>query len=149
MFLRCKKRRKDGKEHRYWSIVENRRVAGGKTVQKHLLYLGEINDSQHHAWRRSIEVFSEEQDRTEQLFLFPSDREEVLDEGAAVHVIIGAMSLHRPRQWGACWLACVIYEQLQLDTFWSERLELSRKGTDWAKVLQTLVCYRLIEPGSE
>ena len=46
MFLRHKVRRKDGKEHRYWSIVENRRVSGGRTVQRHVLYLGEINDSQ-------------------------------------------------------------------------------------------------------
>lgn len=149
MFLRCKKRRKDGKEHRYWSVVENRRVAGGKTVQKHLLYLGEINDSQQQAWRKSIEVFCEEDKQTRQLFLFPGDRQEHVDDGAAVHVVVGSMSLHRPRQWGACWLACVLYHQLQLDTFSSERLPPSRKGTDWAKVLQTLVCYRLIEPGSE
>ena len=148
MFLRCKKRRKDGKEHRYWSVVENRRVAAGKTVQKHLLYLGEINDNQQQAWRKSIEVFSEEDEQTQQLFLFPSDRQEIADE-STVHVIVGSMSLHRPRQWGACWLACVLYHQLDLDTFWSEQLPPSRKGTDWAKVLQTLVCYRLIEPGSE
>ena len=42
MFLRCKTRKKDGKEHRYWSVVENRRVAGGRVVQKHVLYLGEM-----------------------------------------------------------------------------------------------------------
>jgi transposase len=149
MYLRCKKRKKDGKEHRYWSVVENRRVSGGKTVQKHLLYLGEINDSQRKAWRKSIEVFSEEEDQKQQLCLFPSDREEVLDDDAVVRVIVGSMSLHRPRQWGACWLACELYRQLKLDAFWSERLEDSRKGTDWTKVLQTLVCYRLIEPGSE
>jgi hypothetical protein len=105
MFLRCKKRRKDGKEHRYWSVVENRRVAGGKTVQKHLLYLGEINDSQQQAWRKSIEVFREEDEQTLQLSLFPSDRMEVLRDEDTVHVIVAAMSLHRPRQWGACWLA--------------------------------------------
>lgn len=149
MFLRCKKRRKDGKEHRYWSVVENRRVAGGKAVQKHLLYLGELNDSQQQVWRKSIEVFREEDQQSQQLFLFANDREHEVDDEAAVHIIVGAMSLHRPRQWGACWLACVLYQQLHLDKFWSEQLSPSRKGTDWAKVLQTLVCYRLIEPGSE
>ena len=95
----------DGKEHRYWSIVENRRIAGGKSVQKHLLYLGEINDCQQQAWRRSIEVFSEEQKCTQQWFLFPSDRAQELNDEAAVHVLIGSMTLHRPRQWGAGWLA--------------------------------------------
>jgi hypothetical protein len=46
MFLRCKVRRKDGKQHRYWSVVENTRVGGGRVVQRHVLYLGEINDTQ-------------------------------------------------------------------------------------------------------
>ena len=59
MFLRHKLRRKDGKEHRYWSIVENRRVSGGRTVQRHVLYLGEINDSQRAAWCQTIEAFDE------------------------------------------------------------------------------------------
>src|SRR5215472_11493614 len=59
MFLRHTKRKKDGKEHRYWSIVENRRVGAGRVVQRPLLYLGEINDSQELAWRKSIAVFEE------------------------------------------------------------------------------------------
>jgi len=58
MFLRAKTRKKDGKEHRYWSVVENRRVAGGRVVQRHVLYLGEINSSQELAWRKSIDVLA-------------------------------------------------------------------------------------------
>ena len=49
MFLRSKIRRKDGKEHRSWSVVENRRVSGGRVVQRHVLYLGEINSTQERA----------------------------------------------------------------------------------------------------
>lgn len=45
MFLRCHPRQKNGKLHRYWSILETRRVAGGGVVQRRVLYLGEINDS--------------------------------------------------------------------------------------------------------
>jgi hypothetical protein len=59
MFLRASTRKKDGKVHRYWSIVENRRLAGGRVSQRHVLYLGEINSSQERAWRKSIEVFDE------------------------------------------------------------------------------------------
>jgi len=59
MFLRCKVRRKDGKQHRYWSVVENTRTARGRVVQRHVLYLGEINDTQELAWRRSIEVLED------------------------------------------------------------------------------------------
>jgi hypothetical protein len=54
----CKVRRKDGKQHRYWSVVESTRVAGGRVVQRHVLYLGEINDTQELAWRRSIAVLA-------------------------------------------------------------------------------------------
>ena len=70
MFLRCSKRLKDGKEHRYWTIVENKRVAGGKIVQRQVLYLGEVNDCQRKSWRKTIEVFEdgESQPRTVALF---------------------------------------------------------------------------------
>ncbi|CDM63026.1 MULTISPECIES: IS1634 family transposase [Rhizobium] len=150
MFLRENRRFKDGKQHRYWNIVENRRCAGGKVVQRQVLYLGEINDGQLADWSRAIEAFDEDTQRYRQLSLFPADK--TLPQGAAgygVQVRLDAMQLHRPRQWGACWLASHLYEELQLDAFWSPRLPASRKGRDWQKILQTLVCYRLIDPGSE
>jgi transposase len=150
MFLRFNRRFKDGKEHRYWNIVENRRCAGGRVVQRQVLYLGEINDSQHEDWCRQIEAFDEGLGRHRQLALFPADR--TIPEhayGRGVQVRLDAMALHRPRQWGACWLACSLYEQLGLNRFWASRLPDSREGTCWQHVLQTLVCYRLIDPGSE
>jgi transposase len=150
MFLKCHPRIKDGKEHRYWSIVESRRCVGGKVVQRPVLYLGEINDSQRQAWCRVIEAFDEQRAQTLPLALFPADR--AIPEHAAgfgVQVRLEEMELHRPRQWGACWLACQLYEQLGLEGFWAERLADSREGTCWRHVLQTLVCYRLIDPGSE
>jgi len=150
MFLRSTRRLKDGKEHRYWSIVESKRCAGGKVVQRPVLYLGEINDSQREAWCRVVDAFDEEAGRPTQLALFPADRG-VPDHarGHGVQVRLGAMELHAPRQWGACWLACHLYEQLGLDRFWAERLPPSREGTSWRHIVQTLVCYRLIDPGSE
>jgi len=150
MFLKCHPRIKDGKEHRYWSIVENRRCGGGKTVQRQVLYLGEVNDSQREGWCRTIEVFDEKCERTLPLALFPADRQlPGHAAGFGVQVRLKEMELHRPRQWGACWLACHLYEQLGLDDFWAERLVDSREGTCWRHILQTLVCYRLIDPGSE
>ena len=59
------------------------------------------------------------------------------------------MELRKPRQWGACWLACHLWGQLRLDDFWADRLPPSRQGTRWLNVFKTLVCYRLIDPGSE
>jgi len=119
-------------------------------VQRPVLYLGEINDSQREAWCRVIEAFDEEAEQRTQLALFPAER--AVPEHAkayGVQVRLEAMALHRPRQWGACWLSCHLYEQLGLDEFWARRLPASREGTSWQHVLQTLVCYRLIDPGSE
>jgi transposase len=150
MFLRFNRRFKDGKEHRYWNIVESKRCAGGRVVQRQVLHLGEINDSQHEAWCRQIEALDEGARRHRQLALFPADRavpEHAKADG--VQVRLEAMELHRPRQWGACWLACHLYEQLQLDRFFAPLLPNSREGTSWQHILQTLVCYRLIDPGSE
>jgi transposase len=150
MFLRFNRRFKDGKEHRYWNIVESRRCVGRKVVQRQVLYLGEINDDQRQAWCRVIEAFDEGARRHTQLALFPADR--AVPEHARAHgvqVRLDAMELRRPRQWGACWLACQLYEQLELDRFWAGRLPDSREGTRWRHILQTLVCYRLIDPGSE
>jgi hypothetical protein len=60
MFLRKTPRKKDGKTHDYWSVVENKRVAGGRVVQRHVLYLGEINSSQAAVWRKAIEVLDDD-----------------------------------------------------------------------------------------
>jgi transposase len=150
MYLRCNRRIKDGKEHRYWNIVESKRCAGGKVVQRQVLYLGEINGSQREAWCRVIEAFDEQSQQRTQLALFPADGE--LPEHAqayGVQVRLEAMELHRPRQWGACWLACHLYEELELHQFWAARLPDSRQGSCWRHILQTLICYRLIDPGSE
>ena len=149
MFLRSKRRFKDGKEHRYWSIVENRRVAGDRVVQRQVLYLGEINDSQKAAWCRTIDVIGEDPTQPTQMAIFPEDRKPPALDCDVVQIKLNGLQLKRPRQWGACWLACGLWNQLQLDAFWSARLRPSRKGTRWLNVLKTLVCYHLIDPGSE
>jgi len=149
MFLRQTIRKKDGKEHRYFSVVENRRVADGRVVQRHLLYLGEINDSQERAWRKSIEVFDESAAEPRTLSLFPEDRcEGLLPDASIVRLRLSQTQLCRPRQWGACWLALTLWWELQLDRFWA-RLPVSRKGTRWDAVLLVLTAYRLLAPGSE
>src|ERR1700722_8484518 len=71
------------------------------------------------------------------------------DDASVVRLRLSEMRLHRPRQWGACWLAGLLWRKLQLDRFWAERLPASRKRTRWDHVLRVLVAYRLIEPGSE
>ena len=150
MFLRATTRKKDGKEHRYFSVVENRRVAGGRVLQRHVLYLGEINSSQELAWRKSIEVLEDGERVPRSLALFPEDRCEGLAADASiVRLRLSQLLLCRPRQWGACWLALTLWQELRLDEFWAARLPASRKGTRWDRVLFVLAAYRLIAPGSE
>src|ERR1700680_4961902 len=122
MFLRHTKRKKDGKEHRYWSIVENRRIGGGRVVQRPLLYLGEINDSQELAWRKSIAILEEGALQPRTLSLFPEDRcEGLLPDASIVRLRLNELRLCRPRQWGR----------------W------------WDRLLLLLATYRLLAPGSE
>ena len=150
MFLRATTRKKDGKEHRYFSVVENKRVSGGRVLQRHVLYLGEINSSQELAWRRSIEVLDEATQAPRTLALFPEDRcEGLLADASIVRLKLAQLRLERPRQWGACWLALKLWQRLGLDEFWAARLVASRKGTRFDQVLLVLVAYRLLSPGSE
>ncbi len=150
MFLRCTHRKKNGKEHSYGSIVESRRLADGRVVQRHVLYLGEINDAQERAWTRSIQIFPDGRPEPQTVALFPEgDVRTVVDETSIVRLRLSELSVHRPRQWGACWLALQLWKELRLDQFWIQRLPPSRKGTRWDQILAVLAVYRLLAPGSE
>jgi Transposase DDE domain len=149
MFLRSKRRVKDGKEHRYWSVVENRRVRSGRVVQRQVLFLGEINDRQQGTWRQTLEVFDEAEQRARTLSLFPEDRAIPADALDGVQVKLKEMELRRPRAFGNYWLGCELWQQLGLGVFWEGRLGGGREEVHWAKVLELLVVSRLVAPGSE
>jgi transposase len=149
MFLRSNTRIKDGKEHRYFTVVESRRLQSGKVAQRQVLYLGEINDSQQAAWRRTLEVFDEAEQRLTPLSLFPEDRPVPADAIDSVQVKLSEMKLERARPYGNCWLGCELWRQLQLDRFWSEKLPQGRENVAWPQVLELLAVNRLIDPGSE
>jgi hypothetical protein len=149
MFLRAKSRLKDGKVHRYWSIVENRRTRGNRIVQRQVLYLGEINDNQQAAWCKTIEVLQEGQAQPQEMAIFPEDRIAPALDCEIVSIKLSELQLYRPRQWGACWLACQLWDQLRLDEVWSDKLPTGRQGTRWLNVFKTWGSHRLIDPGSE
>jgi hypothetical protein len=149
MFLRSTNRKKDGKDHRYFSVVENRRLSSGKTAQRTVLYLGEVNDKQESAWRKTLEVFDEDRQSSTNRSLFPDDRQMPADAIDALQVKLSGLELRRPRAFGNCWLASEIWRQLELDRFWQQRLPDGRETVNWEKVLRLLVVNRLIDPGSE
>jgi hypothetical protein len=140
---------KDGKEHRYFTVVESRRLQSGKVTQRQVLYLGEINDSHQASWRKTLEVFDEGQQRLTPLSLFPEDRPVPADAIDSVQVKLSEMKLERARPYGDCWLGCELWRQLQLDRFWWEKLPQGRESVAWPQVLALLAVNRLIDPGSE
>jgi transposase len=149
MFLRCHRRKKDGKEHRYYSVEESRRVQSGRVVQRRVLYLGEINGSQQAAWRKTLEVFDEREQRATSLSLFPDDGPVPSDALDSIQVKLSEMQLRRARPFGNCWLGCELWRQLELDHFWERHLPPGREEVSWPQVLELLVVNRLIDPGSE
>jgi len=149
MFLRGTERKKNGKVHEYFSVVEERRLADRSVVQRPVLYLGALNTAQEAAWRRSLEVLDEAAGVAEEPGLFPEERPVPPEELDRLEVKLSGLELRRPRAYGDCWLACWLWRELELDRFWEARLSLRRGPVAWAKVLQVLVVNRLIDPGSE
>jgi transposase len=149
LFLKCHERFKNGKQHRYWSLAENQRCAGGRIVQRQVLYLGEINDSQRRAWIKQIEIFDAQGQVYTTTALFPEDRLVPAEVGHALQIRLSDFEVERPRQWGACWLVLWLWELLGLDQFWGQRLAPSREGTRWALLLASMTAYQVIAPGSE
>ena len=145
MFLRSNKRIKNGKSHRYWNIVENRRAIGGRIVQKQVLYLGEITDNQQESWRKAIEVFDEGDNNPKQMFLFPDDQARTQSDIESIQIRLNDITIKNPRQWGACWLFCELWDLLGLDKFWRDKLKPGRKGTNWLNIFKILTAYRLVE----
>ena len=149
IFLRGHERRKDGKTNTYWSLVENRRCANGRVVQRHVLYLGRLTAAQELSWEKTAAQLGEDSPPGPCLPGLVTERELQRQEAAAIAVYLKHFRIERPRQWGACWVALTVWNWLKLSEFWSSRLPPSREGTRWLNVLMTLVIYRLLDPGSE
>jgi hypothetical protein len=92
-------------------------------------------------------VFDTGGTRPRPLALFPDDRAAPRLDCEVVQVRLNQLPLRRPRQWGACWLACQVWERLPLGEFWSAKLPPARHGTRWLNVFKTWGCYRLLDPG--
>lgn len=149
MFLRFNTRKKDGKTHRYWSVVENRRLRAGHTTQRTVLYLGEINDPQQAAWRKSLDALNETTQLTEPICLFPEDRAIPPAVLNGLQVKLSELRLEHPRAFGDCWLGCRLWDELQLGEFWRVRLPDGKAEVPWFKVLELLAVRQLVSPGSK
>lgn len=149
MFLRSYQRRKNGKLHRYYSVVENRRVANGRVVQKTVLYLGEITSDQEQVWRKTLKVFDADQNKPVYKCLFATEQTLSPEHIDTIGIHLSQLRLSKPRAFGDCWLGCHLWESLHLDAFWQRRIDCYRTSVPFSKVLKLLVINRLIKPGAE
>jgi transposase len=147
MFLRAHQRTKDGKDHRYWSLVETMRTPEGPR-QRTLCYLGELNSSAQARWLKTIEVFNEQGEK-KQLKLFPAQVEAPADDPQVARVLLNKVRLERTRQFGSCWLGLELWKRLEFDQFFEGLVD--EEGTDvaWSRVAAVLAINRLCAPGSE
>ena len=137
---------KDGKEHRYWSLVETVRTADGPR-QRTLCYLGELNGSAHARWQKTVEVFNEHGESS-QLKLFPSDAEAPDDPNVA-RVLLKKVRVERTRRFGDCYLGLELWKRLGLEEFFAQRLDGDGADVAWSRVAAVLAINRLCTPGSE
>jgi transposase len=149
MFLRPHRRSKDGKDHTYFSLVETVRTANGPR-QRRLCYVGELNDTAHARWRKTIEVFNK-QGESRQLKLFPADIEVPSEESGVARVLVDGVRLERTRGFGDCFLGLALWRRLGLDRFFQELLDREDDPADvpWSQVAAVLAVNRLCAPGSE
>ena len=149
MYLKTHRRKKNGKVNEYYSIVEKRKVSQGRYVQKRVLYLGEISDSQKKSWAKSIKVLNEDNQPVQKMLFSLHDDETICENIDAIPLRISAIQLSKPRGFGDCWLGYEIWNQLGLEPFWSGRIDSLKSPVPYSKVLKLLVVNRLIKPGSE
>jgi len=150
MFLKRRVRQKDGKEHVYYALCESLRVHSGRTVQRQVLHLGELNTTQTESWQRTLEMINEEDGARLQRRLF-TDREGGAPTEAedVVEVRLSTLRVRTPRRFGDCWAGCRLWRDLGLDEFWRERLAEEAGDVPWEKVLELLAVNRLLDPRSE
>ena len=149
MYLKTHKRKKNGKYHEYYSIAEKRKISRGRYVEKIVLYLGEISDSQKKSWQKSIKILNEDnKPNYKSLFAIDNETQACYDVDT-IPVKLSKMKLSKPRTFGDCWLGCEIWNQLDLDKFWSERIDTARSPFKYSKVNKLLTINRLIKPGYE
>ncbi len=147
MFLKTHAREKDGKQHRYYSLVESVRTSRGPQ-HRTLAYLGELNTSVEAAWRKTISIFNG--DGTEQqLELFASDAPELPSGERVVQVILNRVRWERPRDFGEVFLAHHLWRLLGLDELLAEQMPGGDEQVPWHVVAFILVAARLIAPSSE
>lgn len=149
MFLRRFERRKNGKPHSYWALVESYRTAKGSR-QRVVAYLGELTAGEQDGWAKlGSHLDGESKARRPQLTLFDPPRRDEPRDDEPLLVKLSSIRLERPRDFGDVWLAWGLWRMLGLDELLEKLIEPGREDVSWAVMAAILTVARFCEPSSE
>lgn len=146
MFLRRFQRRKNGKVHSYWALVESYRTARGSR-QRTVSYLGELQESQKNGWAQ-LTARLNGQSTSQRTFFDPRDAH-TPSADEPVLVRLKGIRLERLRDFGDVWLALGLWRLLGLDRLLVKEMCAGREDVPWPVVAAILVIARFCEPSSE
>ena len=145
MFLRRCERRRKGKVHTYWALVESYRTGRGSR-QRVVAYLGDLKAKEQSGWAQLGRQLDGRQRPQPSLF-DPPPSDPPADE--PVLVKLKGVRLERLRDFGDVWLALGLWRLLGLDVLLEQLLPSGREDVPWPLVAAILVCARFCEPSSE
>ncbi|MDR3077539.1 MAG: IS1634 family transposase [Planctomycetota bacterium] len=140
MFIRPCYRRKNGKRHAYWALVESYRTGKGPR-QRIVGYLGGISER----GRKGAKRAAEGNRISGQTGLFP-ERE---NEADWVEIDAHKVRVENPRGFGGPWLAMRLVKMLGLDDFLAHSLPRGKEKVGWDLTSLILIASRLLNPSSE
>ncbi len=146
MFLKRLERRKNGKKHTYWALVESIRTERGSR-HRVVAYLGELTKGERTGWAQLGQRFNG-QGRPEPSLFDPPHYDDPTDD-EPVQVKLKDIRLGRLRDFGDVWLALGLWRLLGLDTLLSELMSPGREEVAWPVVAAILTIARFCEPASE
>lgn len=149
MFLRRFERRKNGKPHTYWALVESYRTAQGSR-QRVIAYLGELKAGEQDGWAKlGSHLGGEAKARQPQRTLFDPPRRDEPRDDEPLLVQLSSIRLERPRDFGDVWLAWGLWRMLGLDELLEQLIEPGREEVPWGVMAAILTIARFCEPSSE
>ena len=143
MFIRPCYRKKNGKRHAYWALVESYRTDRGPR-QRVVAYLGQLSDTERHGVKQAAE--GKRKSPYEQLRMFGADTK---PEPDWVEVDTANVRVENELDFGGPWLAIELIRQLQLDTLFESVMPRGSEDVPWAKMALVLAISRLCNPSSE
>jgi transposase len=146
MFLRRCERKKNGKQHTYWALVESYRTARGSR-QRIVAYIGELKADEQNGWVQ-LGRRLDKKSRPQPSLFDPPHYDDPTDE-ESVEVNFKGVRLERLRDFGDVWLALGLWRLLGLDTLLSDRMPPGREQVPWPVVAAILAIGRFCEPSSE